>query len=55
MNYMYIESAKFNWATAEEVIAQMKSIFAIHGITETVFSDNGPRYTADTYKEFAKN
>ena len=48
----YIEIAKLTRSTAEEVIARTKSIFARHGIPETVFSDNGPQYTADAYKEF---
>jgi len=50
----YIEIAKLNRSTAEEVIARTKSIFARHGIPEIVFSDNGPQYTADAYKKFAK-
>jgi len=40
----YIEIAKLNRSTAEEVIARTKSIFARHGIPEIVFSDNGPQY-----------
>lgn len=31
----------------------MKSIFAIHGIPEIVYSDNGPCYSADTFMKFA--
>lgn len=49
----YIEIAKLNRLTAEEVIKQCKSIFARHGIPETVMSDNGPQFSAEVFEEFA--
>ena len=51
----YIEVARLNNSTAEEVVAYTKSIFARHGIPETVVSDNGPQYTSEMYAEFAKS
>ena len=36
------------------MIQHTKSIFARHGIPESVISDNGPQYSADAYKQFAK-
>ncbi len=51
----YIEIARLNQATAEEVVNHTKSIFARHGIPEVVVSDNGPQYTSDLYAEFARN
>ena len=38
----YIEVAKLSATTADSVITHMKSIFARHGIPETVGSDSGP-------------
>ncbi|XP_033733604.1 uncharacterized protein K02A2.6-like [Pecten maximus] len=32
----------------------MQSIFARHGIPETVVSDNGPQYTSEVFVKFAK-
>lgn len=51
----YIEIAKLSKTTAEEVILHTKSIFARHGISEIVFSDNGPQYTANAYEKFASD
>ena len=50
----YVEIAPLNNLTATEVITRTKSIFARHGIPETVFSDNGPQYSCLAYPEFAK-
>lgn len=37
----YIETVKLSRTTSEEVIIQLKSIFARHGIPQTLRSDNG--------------
>ena len=50
----YVEIARLTRTTAEEVVKHTKSIFARHGIPETVISDNGPQYTSETYSNFAK-
>ena len=50
----YIEIARLASLTALEVITHTKSIFARHGIPEVVISDNGPQYTAEVYRQFAK-
>ena len=39
--------------TAEDIISHTKSIFARHGIPEVVYSDNGPQFSSDAYKQFA--
>ena len=49
----YIEIARLDRTTATEVITRIKSIFARHGIPEIVFSDNGPQYSSEEFKEFA--
>ncbi len=46
----YIEIARLNNLTA---VTHTKSVFARHGIPETVVSDNGPQYTSELYAEFA--
>ena len=38
----YIEIPKLSRTTAEDIISHTKSIFARHGISEVVYSDNGP-------------
>ena len=50
----YIEIARLNKATADEVILHTKSIFARHGIPEEVISDNGSQYTSAAYQRFAQ-
>ena len=41
-------------AEAPAVIREMKKIFSRHGIPQTVFSDNGPQYTAAAFKRFSR-
>lgn len=40
--------------SAQNVVKQLKSIFARHGIPEYLVSDNGPKYTAKQFKEFVE-
>lgn len=49
----FIEISKLTRTTSEDIIAHTKSIFARHGIPEVVYSDNGPQFRADVYKQFA--
>ncbi len=50
----YIEIAKLNHTTSEEVINQLKSIFARHGIPQILRSDNGPQYSSHLFNVFAE-
>jgi len=50
----FIEVAKLNRTTAEDVVLHTKSIFARHGIPEVVNSDNGPQYSSGVYATFAR-
>ena len=50
----YIEVARLNRTTADEVIHHTKGIFARHGIPEVVVSDNGPQYSSEAYAIFAR-
>lgn len=50
----YVEVARLNRLSAEEVIKHTKSVFARHGIPELVISDNGPQYSSREYAEFAR-
>ena len=49
----YIELALLEKTTSSAVISHMQSIFARHGIPETVVSDNGPQYTSAEFAEFS--
>ena len=49
----YIEIARLNRTTTSEVVTHLKSIFARHGIPETLISDNGPQYTSQEFASFA--
>ena len=49
----YIEIARLNRPTTTEVVIHLKSIFARHGIPETLTSDNGPQYASQEFAEFA--
>ena len=51
----YIEIARFNRPTTTEVVTHLKSIFARHGIPETLISDNGPQYASREFAEFAQD
>ena len=50
----YIEILKLTTTTTADVIRQLKSIIARHGIPEELVSDNGPQYTAEEFACFAK-
>ena len=50
----YVEIARLDQLTANEVINHTKSIFARHGIPEEVVTDNGPQYASQAYSEFAE-
>lgn len=50
----YIEVAKLNQLTAAEVILHCQSIFARHGISEKVISDNGPQFAAESFCNFSR-
>ena len=50
----YIEMARLSTSTSNDVITHLKSIFARHGIPQTVMSDNGPQYAAAAFVKFAR-
>ena len=49
----WIEISKLELTTSSSVINHMQSVFARHGITETVVSDNGPQYSSEIFSQFA--
>ena len=51
----FIEIAPLKETTSADVIGHLKSIFACHGIPETICSDNGPQYSSHLFKEFARD
>ena len=40
--------------TSKSIILALKSMFARHGIPETVISDNGPQYSSAEFQQFAE-
>ena len=50
----FIEIAKLSTATSRDVINHLKSIFAQHGIPESLISDNGPQYSAELFNDFSR-
>jgi hypothetical protein len=48
----YIEIAKLNGTSSEDVIIHFKSILARHGVCDVIVSDNGPKYASSAFKQF---
>lgn len=44
---------RFTSCTSLAVITKLKSVFARHGIAETVIRDNGPCYSSEEFRRFA--
>ena len=42
-------------STSQEVINHLKAIFVLHGIPETVISNNGPQYSSAEFAKFAED
>ena len=53
-NFIEVSKLPPGETKSEDVIKHTKSIFARHGIPEIVISDNGPHYSSNEYKRFAK-
>ncbi|XP_063750626.1 uncharacterized protein K02A2.6-like [Eleginops maclovinus] len=51
----YIEVANLTSTTTAHVTGKLKSIFARHGVPETVISDNGPQFSAAEFAAFARD
>ena len=53
-NFIEVSKLPPGETKSKDVIKHTKSIFARHGIPEIVISDNGPHYSSNEYKRFAK-
>ena len=51
----FIEISKLTSTTTTDIVKHLKSIFARHGIPETVSSDNGPQYASTEFRHFAEH
>ena len=40
-------------ATALETVNKLKSVFSRHGIADILFSDNGPQFSSEEFKQFS--
>ena len=50
----YPEVVKLRGTTSRDVIEILKSTFSRHGIPETAVSDNGPQFSSQEFRDFAK-
>ena len=51
----YVEVQTLTSTTSASIICTLKSIFAQHSIPETFVSDNGPQYSSQEMKDFARD
>ena len=51
----FIELNLLNTTTSQQVVTHLKSQFARHGIPDRLITDNGPQFSSDTFKQFAKD
>lgn len=51
----YFEIAKLKDTTSQSIVNHLKSIFARHGIPDTLVSDNGPQYSSSVFQTFSKD
>ena len=51
----YIEITSLRSTTSKAVINTVKSIFARHGTSVQVISDNGPQFSSQDFKDFSKH
>ena len=51
----FIETQKLSSTTSSSIIVALKSMFARHGIPDTVVTDNGPQYSSNEFKIFAES
>ena len=49
----WFEIKELRKESSSAVIQALKELFAIHGIPDLIMSDNGPQYSADSFREFA--
>ena len=50
----YLEILFLSSLTSEELIVKFKSIFAQHGIPETLVTDNGRQFISREFQKFSK-
>ncbi|XP_034075852.1 uncharacterized protein K02A2.6-like [Gymnodraco acuticeps] len=51
----YVEMALLTPTKSTDVIHHLKSIFARHGIPETLVTDNGPQFSGRAFEEFSES
>ncbi|XP_021341716.1 uncharacterized protein K02A2.6-like [Mizuhopecten yessoensis] len=51
----FVEIAKLDSTTSEDIIVHLKSIFSRHGIVDILVSDNEPQYSSDVFKQFVRD
>lgn len=51
----WLEVKLLNKTTSSEIINNVKSVFAAHGIPDIMMSDNGPQFSSAEFAQFAKS
>ena len=51
----FFDFKKLNLTASKNVIKELKEWFAVHGVCDKLFSDNGPQYASEEFKKFAKD
>ena len=51
----WIESKSLDNLSSESIVYILKEILALHGIPNIIISDNGPQFSAATFRQFAMN
>lgn len=51
----YFEISKLKNTTSQSIVNHLKSIFARHGIPDTLVSEYGPQYSSSVYQTFSKD
>lgn len=50
----FLEILHMPTTTTTQVVLKLKATFARHGIAEEVVSDNGPQFSSDSFRDFAR-
>jgi hypothetical protein len=51
----YIETTPISDSASHGVIQHLKAIFARHGLPEQLFSDNGPQFASERFRQFSND
>ena len=50
----WLEVLRVSTTSSQDTLTKFRSVFATHGLPESIVSDNGPSFTSTEYKEYLK-